>query len=65
MAAKLVRVLVTGGLSCGHRTHPATTRGGLRTCEVYCILCALAGMEALRQEIARTAAALQKELAAW
>jgi hypothetical protein len=56
MAVHLVRVLATGGLTCGHRASPATTRVGPRTGEVYCALCALASIHTLNTEIARTAA---------
>jgi hypothetical protein len=58
MVAKLVRVTATRGLTCGHPACPATTRAGPRVGEVYCSLCALASIETLKQEIARTAAAL-------
>jgi hypothetical protein len=58
MAAPIVRVLLAGGLSCGHRASPATTRVAPRVGEVYCGLCALASIHALLQEIALTVMAL-------
>jgi hypothetical protein len=64
MVAQLVRVLASGELACGHRAHPATTRVGPQDGEVYCALCGLESIEALQQEIARTAATLRMELAA-
>jgi hypothetical protein len=63
MAAQRVHVRADGGLTCGHPASPATTRPGPARGEVYCSLCALASIETLKQEIARTAAALQEERA--
>ena len=58
MAAPIVRVLLVGGLSCGHYAWPTTTRVAPRVGEVYCGLCALASIHLLLQEIALTRAAL-------
>jgi hypothetical protein len=52
MATHLVRVLASGELSCGHRAHPATTRAGPGTGDVYCGLCALGSIDALTAELA-------------
>jgi hypothetical protein len=62
MVTHLVRVLASGGLSCGHRAHPATTRAGPTVGTVYCSLCALASIDALTAEIAHLSAARRQRL---
>jgi hypothetical protein len=58
MATPIVRVLLAGGLSCGHPAWPTTTRVAPRVGDVHCGLCALASIHLLLTEIALTVMAL-------
>jgi hypothetical protein len=63
MAAPIVRVLLGGGLSCGHHAWPTSTRVAPRVGEVYCGLCALASIHLLLAEITLTVTALGRSKA--